>query len=238
MRIRLPLGRSLFFLSAFLFCLVALLPLRLALAWLGFDARGFAVREAVGNIWVGGMREAELGPVPIGDVSARLRTLPLLVGRARIDLRRPGEEGGLKAGLTGSRHGFGLDDAEASLDTGAAFAPLPIQGLDLSGVTAHFENGVCATARGLVTARVAGSLAGLALPTSFSGEARCEGGALLLPLVSATRQERLQLELFDDGRYRIELLLAPADQTMRDRLGAAGFAASGGNYVLAAQGRF
>ena len=44
MRIRLPLGRSLFFLCAFLFALVALLPLRLALDWLGLDDKGFAAR--------------------------------------------------------------------------------------------------------------------------------------------------------------------------------------------------
>ena len=49
MRIRLPLGRSLFFVCAFLFALVALLPLRLALDWLGLDDKGFAAREARGS---------------------------------------------------------------------------------------------------------------------------------------------------------------------------------------------
>jgi hypothetical protein len=48
MRIRLPLGRSLFFLCAFLFSLLALFPLRLALGWLALDDRGFAAREAEG----------------------------------------------------------------------------------------------------------------------------------------------------------------------------------------------
>ena len=62
----------------------ALLPLRLAIGWLGLDARGFAAREAIGSLWLGGVREAEFGPVPVGDVDARLATWPLLIGRARI----------------------------------------------------------------------------------------------------------------------------------------------------------
>jgi hypothetical protein len=45
MRVRLPLGRTLFFVCAFLFALIALFPLRLALDWLSLDERGFAARE-------------------------------------------------------------------------------------------------------------------------------------------------------------------------------------------------
>jgi general secretion pathway protein N len=235
-RIRLPLGRSLFFLSALLFCIVALLPLRLALGWLGLDERGFAAREAVGSVWLGAVREAEFGPVPIGDVSTRLRTLPLLVGRARIDLRRSGEADDLKGALAASRHGFAIEDAQASLDTGAAFAPLPIQGVDLGDVSVHFANGLCVSAEGLVKARVAGNVGGLLLPASFTGDARCEGGALLLPLVSQSGQERLSLRLYDDGRYRLELSLPAGDDPTRQRLIATGFAAVGAAYVLRVQG--
>jgi general secretion pathway protein N len=236
MRIRLPLGRSLFFLCGFLFCLVALLPLRLALGWLGLDDRGFAAREAAGSVWQGAVRVAQFGSVPIGDVSTRLRTLPLLVGRARIDVSRSGDADAMSAGLTASRHGFALEDAVASLDAAAAFAPLPVQGFDLGDVTARFADGACLSAEGLVKVRLAASLGGLPLPTSFSGEARCEGGALLLPMVSQTGQERLSLRLYDDGRYRLELSLPGGDEALRQRLAAAGFAAVGANYVLRVQG--
>ena len=236
MRIRLPLGRSLFFVCVLLFCLVALLPMRLALGWLGLGERGFAAREVVGSIWMGGAREAQLGSVPIGDVAARLRTLPLLLGRARIDVDRDGDADALEAGLTASRHGFAIEDAVASVDTAAAFAPLPIQGFDLSDLTVRFADGACQSAEGLVKARVAGNVGGISLPTSFSGDARCEGGALLLPLASQTGQERLSLRLFDDGRYRVELSLPAADEPLRQRLTAAGFAPVGANLVLRVQG--
>jgi general secretion pathway protein N len=77
MRVRLPLGRSLFFVCAFLFALIALFPLRLALDWLALDERGFAAREAKGSIWFGGLSEAQFGTVALGDLTAELRTLPL-----------------------------------------------------------------------------------------------------------------------------------------------------------------
>lgn len=237
MRIRLPLRRSLFFVSAFLFCVVALLPLRLAFGWLGLDSRGFAAREAIGSIWLGAVREAEFGPVPIGDVSARLNSLPLLIGRARVDLRRRGDSDPLKGAIVASRHGFGIEDAEGSFDTAAAFAPVPIEALDLSGVTAHFGDGMCQGADGLVRARL-GSSFDAALPTNFSGNARCEGGALLLPLVSQSAQERLDLRLFDDGRYRIELSLPAGDDPNRQKLQALGFAPNGANEVLRIDGTF
>jgi general secretion pathway protein N len=228
----------LFFILAFLFCIIALLPLRLALGWLGLDARGLAAREAIGSVWQGSVREAELGPVPIGDVSARLNMLPLLIGRARIDVRRPGESDPLKGAVVATRHGFGLDDAEGSFDTASAFAPLPLQGLDLGDVTVHFASGTCRDANGLVRARL-GSVQGLAaFPSGFSGNARCEGGALLLPLVSQSGRERLVIRLFEDGRYRLELTLPPADPTTSERLAAAGFLQSGSNLVFRTEGRF
>jgi general secretion pathway protein N len=238
MRIRLPLGRSLFFLLALLFCILALLPLRLALGWLGLDSRGFAAREAIGSVWLGSVREAELGPVPIGDVGTRLDMLPLLIGRARIAVRRGGEANPLKGALTATRHGFGLDDADGSFDTAAAFAPVPIQSLDLSDVSVHFAAGTCRNASGLVRAQLGGVSGIAALPSGFSGEARCEGGALLLPLVSQSGQERLAMRLFDDGRYRIELSLPPGDAGARERLVAAGFAPAGANLMLRIEGTF
>ena len=238
MRIRLPLGRSLFFLCAFLFALVALLPLRLALDWLGLDDKGFAAREARGSVWLGALSEAQLGSVDLGDLEAGLRTLPLFVGRARIDLER-NEEGNRFAGsATLSRHDFGIDDVTASLDVSSALAPLPVATLDLADVTARFADGQCAAAEGLVKATIAGDVAGLALPAGLGGNARCDGGALLLPLVSQSGMEALNVRLFEDGRYRLELAVRPSDDAMRDRLLASGFALTNSGYVLSVSGEF
>ena len=41
-----------------------------------------------GQLWLGALKEAQFGAVPLGDVSARLNILPLLLGRARLSLSR------------------------------------------------------------------------------------------------------------------------------------------------------
>src|SRR3954462_343394 len=91
MRIRLPLQRTIFFLAAFAFAVIALIPLRVAIGWYG--AEGLAAREATGSIWLGMLKEAQLGPVALGDVRARLNILPLLLGRARLSLSQGGPDG-------------------------------------------------------------------------------------------------------------------------------------------------
>ena len=238
MRVKLPLGRSLFFLSAFLFALVALFPLRLALDWLALDERGFAAREAKGSIWLGGLSEAQFGTVALGDLQASLRTLPLVIGRARVDLRREEGPDRFEGGATVTRHGFGIEDLTARLDLGSAFAPLPIASLDMSDVSARFVDGQCAAAEGAVKAGVAGEVAGLSLPGGLSGNARCDEGALLLPLISQTGMEALNIRLFEEGRYEIELAVRPVDDAMRDRLIGAGFLLTGTGYALRATGEF
>ncbi len=237
MRIRLPLRRSLFFLCAFLFALVALVPSALAIRWLSLDRTGLAAREAQGSIWFGALREARFGAVPIGDVQARLSGLPLLLGRARLDLRSL-EGDGLKGAISVSRHAFGIDDVTAELAAGAALAPMPVAKLSLGDVSAHFADGLCSSANGLVKASLAGEALGAAIPSSFSGEARCDGGALLLPLASQSGMERLDIRLFGDGRYRLELLVRPTDDAARQRLVAAGFGPAGAGLVLRAEGDF
>lgn len=238
MRIRLPLGRSLFFVCAFLFALVATLPLRLALDWLRLGERGVAAREAQGSIWLGSLSEAQLGPVALGDLTAQLRSLPLLIGRARVDLERDGEADALDGSATVSRHSFGIDDMNARLDFGGALAPLPIGAVELGDVTAHFTDGQCSIAEGTVRANVAGDIGGIALPGGLSGNARCDRGALLLPLTSQSGTEALNLRLFDDGRYEVELSVRPLDDVTRDRLIATGFALGASGYVLRVAGSF
>jgi general secretion pathway protein N len=238
MRFRLPLGRTLFFVCAFLFALVALLPLRLALDWLALDDRGLAAREAKGSIWLGALSEAQLGTVALGDVQAQLRTLPLLIGRARVDLRRDDEAEPFEGSATVSRNGFGIDDMTGALDLGSAFAPLPIASLDVSDVTVHFADGQCMAGEGMVRATIAGEVAGLALPGGLSGNARCDEGALLLPLVSQSGMEALNVRLFEDGRYRIELAVRPADEAIRAGLVASGFAQTASGYAFSVEGEF
>lgn len=247
MRIRLPLGRGLFFLCAFLFACVALLPLRLAADWLGLDRAGVAARDAVGSVWGGAVHGAQVRDLELGDLAARLNALPLLAGRARVEFERgggvlePEAAGGdrFRGAVTVSRNSYGVADASARLPVGAQFAPLPITELDLSDVDATFAGGQCASADGAVTIRTAGVIAGLPIPAAMTGNARCEGGALLLPLAGPSGLERLDLRLTGGDRYRATLTLRPADPTLGARLLAAGFVAgAGGAYGLTVDGRF
>lgn len=238
MRIKLPLGRTVFFALAFLFMLLATFPLGLALRWLGVGDSGLSAREARGSIWFGRLSEARLGAVPLGDLATGLRTLPLLVGQARIDLSRDDPSAPFNGSATFARHRLGVDDINATLDLGGALAPLPLGSVDLNGVTAHFADGQCESAEGLVRANVAGDVAGLPLAGGLSGTARCDGGALLLPLVSQSSAAALNLRLLDQGGYTVELLVRPLDDAMRDRLLGMGFALGAKGYALNASGQF
>lgn len=239
MRIRLPLGRTLLFICVFLFSLVGLFPLRVAIDWLALDERGLAAREANGSVWLGGLSEAQFGSIALGDLQASLRTFPLVLGRARVDLARDDEANRFRGAASVSRHSFGIDDMTARLDIGSALAPLPIASLDLSDVSARFANGLCVSAEGMVKATMATEVAGIALPGGFSGNARCQETALLLPLVSQAGTEAVTLKLFGNGRYEVDLLVRPLDDATRDRLLASGFSlAANGGYVLRTRGEF
>lgn len=244
MRIRLPLGRALFFACALLFALVALLPLRLAADWLGLGENGVAARDAVGSVWAGALHGTQYRDTPLGDLVTQLNGPPLLLGRARIAvsrggaLDRPGNDPDrFEGAVTVSRNAYSLGDATARVPLGPDFAPLPATAIDLSNVSVRFVGGQCASAEGTVTVETAGNVAGVPIPASMSGNARCEGGALLLPLAGASGLEQLALRFPGGGRYRATLSVRPTDPLVQQRLAAAGFAAGGGIYSLNIEGR-
>ena len=235
MRLKGRRGRLAFLAAALLFAIAALLPLRLAVGALGLDTRGFAARDAAGSLWLGTLSEAQLGPARLGDLQARLRFFPLLLGRARMDFYRGDGPSPLAGGLTVTRHGFGIDDFTGTLPL-AGGAGLPLESLELNDVSARFADGSCAAAEGVVRARLAGPFAAL-LPAGLSGNARCEGGALLLPLRSQSSMEGMDLRLLGSGRWQAELTVRSGDPAAGPRLAAAGFApAAGGGYRLRLEG--
>lgn len=244
MRIRLPLGRTLFFVCAFLLALIALIPMRLGLDWLDFGERGFAAREAEGSIWNGALSEAQLAAASLGDLRAGLGFFPLVLGRARIDLARDAGDGAageadmFEGAISVSRRSFGFDDMRAHLLTADVFAPLPLRSIDLDDVSARFEDGLCVAGEGLVRAEMSGDIGGIPLPATLSGNARCDGGALLLPLLSQSGMEQINLRLDGGGEYALELVMNPSDDAARLRLAASGFAPTGQGYALTVQGSF
>lgn len=241
MRIRLPIGRTLLFLGAFFLALLALLPLRLGIGWFGLDSKGLAAREVHGSLWRGGLKEAQLGGVGLGDLGAGLHAFPLLAGRARIALNRAeGQAGDALAGAAiVTRTGFGVDDVTGRLLLmPGAFGRLPIGQLDLGDATARFQDGQCVDAAGTVRAAVAGDFGGVALPSGLSGTARCDAGALLIALASQSSMETVELRLFGDGRYTASALVRSTDTTIQPRMTAAGFALTPQGYGMTVSGAF
>lgn len=240
MKIRLKTRPAALFGAMALIALIVLMPMRLMLSVLGLGEAGLSARAVNGTIWFARLSEAHVGDLDLGDLNAALSPWRLLLGEARLGLR--GVPMGDKPGLTGSvhtsRHGFGVDDMTASIPTGAVFAPLPVTGLELDAVSIAFENGACARAEGRVKAMVSGGIAGIPLGQGMSGMAKCESGALVLPLTSQAGTETITMRITGDGRYRASLNIQPIDPIIGQKLAQAGFQANGAGYVLSVEGRF
>ncbi|MFW2852182.1 type II secretion system protein N [Sphingomonas sp. TX0543] len=239
MRIRLSTGRGTLFLAALVVALIALLPMRLALAWFGLAEAGMSAREVRGSIWSGALTEARFGDIALGDLSAHVSPLQLLLGRARVSLAAPDSTGAAR--VTGAidvtRHSVGLNNLTASLPVGSAFAPVPVRTLELEGVNVGFTDDSCTHADGRVRAVLSGDVAGQPIPPSMSGTPRCDAGALLLPLTSPAG-EGSTIRIWPDGRYHADLTLAGGDPARAARLQASGFVETQHGWQLAIEGRF
>ncbi|THD36960.1 MAG: type II secretion system protein N [Sphingomonas sp.] len=220
--------------------LVALFPLRLALGAFGLADEGLSAREVTGPVWWGGVNEAHYGNVALGDVSAGLSPIQLFVGRARIDVE--GQQGmpneSLHGALSFSRNTAGMDDVTATVPAGDAFAPVPIASIGFDDVSVRFRDGRCERAEGKITANIAATMPQLALPPTLSGNVRCEGGALLVPLTGQAQTESIALTIEADGKYRAVLSVRPTDPTVATGLLAAGFRQVGAGYSLTVAGNF
>lgn len=239
-RLRLNTGPVALFGAVFIAALLVLLPLRLVLGWLDLDGSHVAAREATGSVWFGGLREAQVGSIAHGDLRAGLSPWPLFVGRARVDLASPatGATRAVHGAISVSRHAVGLDDMTASLPAGDVFAPLPVSGVDLDAVTVHFVDGKCESAAGRVKATLGADIAGISLGQGLAGAARCDAGALLLPLASQAGTEQIALRLWLSGRFRADLTVKPSDPTAAQKLELSGFQPTPSGHRLTIDGKF
>jgi general secretion pathway protein N len=203
--------------------LIVFVPLGVAL-----PSSGLAARAARGTIWSGRLIDARVGNLAVGDVDVAVSPLPLLAGRTRADLRGPLGQGTVILSSSGS----GIDKATAKLATAGLFAAVPLDGVDLDAMSVQFRGNRCESAEGRVKASFSGEVAGLALSQGLSGTARCEGGMLLIPLVSQSAMERLNMRIAGDGSYRAEFIVRATDPTLNAKLLGAGFVSSQAGYVL------
>ncbi len=226
-------GQIALFVGLLLVFLVAFMPLSLALSMIGTTGQQLSARTATGTIWSGRLSEASVGPIAVGDVSVGLKPLSLLAGQTSIFMQSLVGRGT----LTSLTRGFAIDDATAKLSTASVFAAIPLESIDLTDVSVAFVSGKCEKAQGRVRATFAGDVGGLSLAQGLSGAVRCEGGALVLPLVSQSALERLNLYLQGDGRYRAELFVRSTDPAMAAKLSLAGFAPTQDGFVMRLAGK-
>jgi general secretion pathway protein N len=201
--------RWLWLVAAFLVGAVVLLPLRAVLA---LGNGGLAARTVTGSLGSGQLAAAAWRGVALGDLDVGLAPLSLLTGTPALHFAGPA--------LAGTATPAGVSGLSGSVDAGGQ-TPLPIGRIGLQDVEIAFDKRVCTQARGMVTVAATGSLA-TALGGSLQGLARCDGGALLLPLASATAQ--LLLRIGGDGSWRAVISVTSVDEATRTGLLAAGFA--------------
>lgn len=221
----------------FILGLLIFFPLRIALGLAGFERMGVTARDVRGTIWSGRMDQLMLGKVPVGPVRVALSPIHLLAGRARFDMeRKAGLADDISGAMTAGFGRFGIDDVTGLVPLGRTLAPLPIGGVVMEDVSVHFASGRCGHAEGRVRAQVTAQIAGLNLTQGLSGAATCDGDALLLPLVSQSGMEKINLRLWASGRYTTEMRVETADAMLALALGAVGFASVGNTQVLKIEG--
>ncbi|MCH7629547.1 MAG: type II secretion system protein N [Proteobacteria bacterium] len=220
---RAPMGAKAGLIVLFVVALVALLPLWVVAG----RVEGLSAQAAQGSVWAGRLQDAAYGPLALGDLDARLAPLPLLLGRAEVALR--GE--GFAARLSRA----GVREASGMLPLRGGLGALPVESAAFDHVTAVFRDGACDAALGRVGLTLA--IPGVS-SLVLSGEARCAGAVLLLPLRGPGGMERLDLRVQGDGRWRADLVLSGLSPEAAAPLRAAGLAARPDGLVLRTGGRF
>jgi general secretion pathway protein N len=214
---------------------IIFMPLRLIVG-----GEGVTARKVEGIIWDGSIRDLRVGQLPIGDVNARLHFLPLFLGRAQISLSRG--DAPFAPGITGSvtrrPGGISVDNVKATFPVGALFAPLPAEKVELQDFSARFRSGRCADASGNVRLTLANTLPGLDLSNGLLAKPRCDRGQLLIPLLSQSAMERVDVRISGDGTYTATIFLEGDRTEQAVPLGLAGFRPVAGGYRMVRKGRF
>ncbi|MEZ5655746.1 MAG: type II secretion system protein N [Sphingobium sp.] len=217
---------------------IGFLPLRLALGLAGIGEGELSARQVRGPIWYGRIDDLMVGGINLGTVNVAVSPLQLLVGRVRLDLwRKEGQPGDIAGAWTSGFNQRGIDDVTGVMPAAGLFAPLPVGTMEFDDVTAHFAGDTCSKAEGRLRLRLASQYAGLNLTQGLAGDAKCDGKAILFPLVSQTGMERLSLRIWRDGKYTMQVAVTAGDGANAAALALAGMTQSGKDYVLTFEGQ-
>ena len=240
-------GRSKLLLAAiFTIALIAAFPLRLALGWADPGGRGITAREVEGTIWDGTIGDLRVGALPLGDVAAQLRPLPLLIGRREVHVERlaaPAAPGTatpaeFSANAAGGHGWLSLAKVQGQVPIGDTLGSIPATALGFNAFHVELSDGRCVGAGGQVSLILAPFSELMPGAVALSGTARCSKGALYVPMTGPTGLEHLFLRLEPDGRWRADLVLTGLPVEVTAPLLEAGFAARSGGIGISANGKF
>ena len=194
--------------------------------------KGIAARRATGTIWSGKLYDARIGAVALGDVAVAVDPLSLLAGRVRTHIKGAVGQGVFSTG--GARSG--IDNVTARVAMAGLSTPVPLTAIELDDATVYFNGKSCEKASGRARAVFGSAVGGLTLSQGLSGTLSCQQGRLLLPLVSQSALERLNLRIAGDGRYEGEFIIRSTDPLLATTLQAAGFVTTQSGAVLRVSG--
>ncbi len=129
--------------------------------------------------------------------------------------------------LAKSGESIAMRDAVGEIATADLFAPLPLRSVSLDGADIAFAGRRCAAASGAVRVNIEQSLFGLTLQRGLSGNLRCHGADLLVPLKGQSGLE--QLDISHPGHWPLFRRFPPGRSRgeRRARAVRAGFPAAG-----------
>ena len=213
----------------FVLALVSLFPLRLAL-----EGRGLSARSVSGSVWSGRIEDLRVGPLPIGDVRAGLRPLSLHTGEPELAASREG----FAARLSGSRGTIGVKRAQGSIVLREGLGGFPVSAIGFSDFRYALRGGKCAEAAGSLSVTL--PPVSPLMPQDFvlEGKARCDRGALYVPMTGPSGAEHLFLRIGGDGRWRADLTLTGLPPEVSAPLLEQGWSGRPGGIGLSAAGRF
>ncbi|MBL0924034.1 MAG: type II secretion system protein N [Sphingomonadaceae bacterium] len=229
--------RSIFVGAAALLILAAIIfmPLRTVL-----PDNVLTARKVEGIVWDGSIRDLQIGRVAVGDVNARLHFLPLLLGRAQMSFSRGDAPfaPGVSGKVTRRPGGYSIEGLTATVSVATLFQPLPAENLQFTDFSVRFRSGRCAEASGSVRLTAPAGVAGLDLPNGLLGKPRCDGGDLLIPLLSQSAMEHVDIRIGTDRSYSATVLIEGDRVEQAAMLALAGFQPVAGGYRLVRKGRF
>lgn len=215
--------------------LAALLPLRLVIGMAAPE--NVTARSIEGPVWGGRIGDLRAGPLPLGTVDARLKPLPLLLGRTEFALGRDGPVP-FTAVASASGRDVALSGVNGTVALPDGLGGLPVTSLSFGNLSVAMADGKCAEAQGTLGMTLASPGPLLPDAISLSGTARCERGALVVPMQGPGGMERLTMRIAGDGRWRADLVLTGLPPEVSAPLIQGGFTTRPGGVGIGTSGQF